>query len=246
MTGIALGHPTRMRYKIASIAQLLRLPAICSLCNQYHQGRLAICTDCNVYLTTLGPACQHCAHPVPDVHFLVCGQCCIKKPDIDYVFTRYQFEEPLRTLLHAFKYRENLHLLSYLGTLMNHSLPLDDYQTECLVPVPMHPKRLRQRGFNHAAELTKYLSRSLNRPYDLSLCQKRINTKPQAGLNARERRTNLRNTFASKPTPYQHITLIDDLLTTGSTANELARVLKKQGVRRVDLLCCARVIEHKT
>lgn len=230
-----------MRHKITSIAQLFRLPAICELCNHYHFGHLAICAECTTLLTPLGPACGYCALPLPDAAFLVCGVCCRKKPYVDTVMTAYCFEEPLRTLLHEFKYREGLHLLTFLTTLMLHALPADVYKTECLIPIPMHPKRLRQRGFNQAAELTKQLSRRLNIPCDLTHCQKRVNTMPQAGLSAKARRKNLRHVFQVNPKPYQHITLIDDLMTTGSTANELARMLKSQGVERVDLWCCARV-----
>lgn len=143
-------------------------------------------------------------------------------------------------VLHEFKYRAGLYLSSYLTKLMMDALPTG-YTTDCLVPVPMHPKRLRHRGFNQAAELTKQLSRHLKLSYDLTYCRKQVNTAPQAGLNAEARRKNLRDAFQVKTSDYKHVTLIDDLMTTGSTANELARVLKKQGVIRVDLWCCARV-----
>ncbi len=233
-----------MRHKIASITQMLRLPVICGLCNQYHTGKLAICKECTALLTPLGPACCYCALPLPDASFLVCGQCCRKKPYVDTVITAYRFEEPLRTLLHEFKYREGLYLSTFLTELMLHALPTDDYKTECLMPVPMHSTRLRKRGFNQAAELAKQLSRKLKLPCDLTHCRKSVNTAPQAGLNAKERKSNLRHAFQAKPKHYDHITLIDDLLTTGSTANELARLLKSQGVSRVDLWCCARVARH--
>lgn len=229
-----------MRHKISSIAQMLRLPAICGLCNQYHTGRLAICSQCTALLTPLGAACRYCALPLPDARFLVCGQCCRKKPDVDTVITAYCFEEPLRMVLHEFKYREGLYLSSYLTQLMLDALPAG-YTTDCLIPVPMHPKRLRHRGFNQAAELTKRLSRHLEISCDLTYCRKQVNTAPQAGLDAEARRKNLRDVFHVKTTHDKHVTLIDDLMTTGSTANELARVLKKQGVNRVDLWCCARV-----
>ncbi len=230
-----------MRHKINSIAQKLRLPAICGLCNQYYRSPLAICNECLALITPLGPACRQCAMPLPDDNHLLCGHCCQKKPWIDTVITAWRYEEPLRSLLHEFKYREGLHLVTLLSTLMMHALPAGGYTTECLVPVPMHPKRLRQRGFNQAAELTKHLGRRLAVPYELTLCKKIINTTPQAGLNAAERRRNLQRVFQANPGNYRHITLVDDLLTTGSTANELARVLKQHGVERVDLWCCARV-----
>lgn len=230
-----------MRQKIASIAHKFRLPAICGLCNQYHSNQLAICTSCIALLTPLGPSCTYCALPLPDSGFIICGRCCRKQPYVDKVITAYCFDEPLRTLLHEFKYREGLHLLTFLTSLMLQALPKEGYQTECLIPVPMHIKRLRHRGFNQAAELTKHLARKLNLPYDLAHCKKTLNTRPQAGLNANARQKNLRGAFQASPRNYKHITLIDDLFTTGSTANELARMLKGQGVTRVDLWCCARV-----
>jgi ComF family protein len=116
------------------------------------------------------------------------------------------------------------------------------HNPECLIPIPMHPKKLKQRGFNQAAILAKSLARRLKIPYDLNSCQKIINTDPQASMDGEKRQTNVRGTFSVKPLPYQHVTLIDDLLTTGSTANELARVLKKSGVQRVDIWCCARTV----
>ena len=230
-----------MRHRMVSISQWFQLPSICALCNQYHRGRLAVCAECLELLTPIGPACYHCALPLPDDDFLVCGHCCKKKPYFHHVIAAYRFEEPLRTLLHEFKYHDGLYLSSFLATLILNAIPTDAAKTQCLIPVPMHPKRLRQRGFNHAAELAKQLGRALKLPYKLSQCKKIINTVPQVSLNERQRQQNLRNAFLAEPLPYQHVTLIDDLLTTGSTANELAKILKKQGVARVDVWCCARV-----
>ena len=229
-----------MRHKIASIAQTFRLPAICSLCNQYHRSTLAICEPCYELLTRLNSACRHCAMPLPDAIFPVCGQCLRKKPAIDDVFTAYRFEEPLRTLLHEFKYHQGFYLRTFMAQLMLDALSCAAYKTECLIPIPMHRLRIQQRGFNHAAELTKYLGRRLKIPFDLSACQKIRHTEPQAGLSSKQRRKNIRKAFSASPQPYQHVTLIDDLLTTGSTANELAQTLKNNGVARVDLWCCAR------
>lgn len=233
-----------MRYKIASIPHLLRLPAICALCDHYHTGRFAVCSACTTLFMPLGAACHHCAHPLPDEKLLICGHCCKKPSVLDRTLTAYRFEEPLRTLMHDFKYREGLYLLTFLGMLMQHALPTEGYTTDCLIPVPMHPKRIRQRGFNHAAELAKHLSHHLKVPYDVSHCHKHRNTRPQAGLNQTERCQNLKGAFHVTPMPYAHVTLIDDLLTTGSTAKELAGTLKQQGVKRVDLWCCARTVGH--
>lgn len=106
----------------------------------------------------------------------------------------------------------------------------------------MHPKRLKKRGFNQAAVLTRLLAKSLNLSYDLAACKKIKNTQPQAHLDGDERQKNLHHAFHAPTLPYKHVVLIDDLMTTGNTANELARVLKQSGVLQVDVWCCARAV----
>lgn len=118
--------------------------------------------------------------------------------------------------------------------------PKNLHETDCLIPVPLHAKKLRERGFNQALELTKRLSKQLKIPYDCTVSNKIKYTSAQAGLNGEERRKNLRHSFVVKPNTYKHITIIDDLVTTGSTINELARAFKKVGTIRVDVWCCAR------
>lgn len=113
----------------------------------------------------------------------------------------------------------------------------------------MHPQRIKQRGYNQAAILAKALAKKLKLPCDLLHCQKIINTPPQASLDREQRHKNLHQAFRVRTLPYQHVALIDDLLTTGSTANELALTLKKAGIQRVDVWCCARTIpqdKHET
>lgn len=231
-----------MRQKIASITQMLRLPSVCVLCDQYHYQPIAVCNQCTHLLERLGPACHYCAFPLPDDIVLICGNCAKEKPAFDHTYTAYLFKEPLRTLLHEFKYHEAFYLTSFLAKLMLQAVPKGKLETQCLIPVPLHPKRLKQRGFNQAVLLCKNLAKALKIPYELSLCKKIIHTEPQVCLNREQRKQNLTAAFQSRQTHYQHITLIDDLLTTGSTAQELANLFKAQGVKRVDVWCCARAI----
>ena len=229
----------RIQNQINSITHLLRLSTDCLLCHIPHRDRFAVCARCDQSLLMLGPSCQTCASPIPDSTVAWCGACCFEKPSIDHVYTVYRFEEPLRTVLHEFKYHEGLYLTSYLSKLMQQALP-NAYTTECLIPVPMHPKQLKLRGFNQSILLAKYLSSQINYPVDLQCCKKIINTPKQATLDAKTRRQNLENAFYISAIPYQHVTLVDDLITTGSTANEIAKRLKQAGARRVDLICCAK------
>jgi len=235
--------PTQFRQATQRIRRYLQPPACCILCHQSNVNAQILCDACYPLLPELGPACNYCAIPLVDGGEGLCGMCCQKKPDLDRVITAYRFEEPLRSWLHAFKYHEQLYLSSLLTDLMLRASH-DPTTIECFIPIPMHTKRLRKRGFNQAAMLAIHLSQHLRRPCELYQCNKIINTMPQAGLNASLRKTNLKNAFTANTLPYQQVTLIDDLYTTGSTANELARTLKRQGVKRVELWCCARAVPH--
>ena len=217
----------------------LRLAVICRICRQYHRDQYAICHACIALLDPLGPACRSCAIPLPQKTPSICGACSVKPPDLDRVYTAYRFTEPLRTLLHAFKYEAALYLASFLTQLMLEAKDEDD-ASECLIPIPLHGTRLQNRGFNQAAILAQNLSTLIQKPCLLQGCTKILPTLAQAGLDAKQRRTNLLHAFQAGALPYQHITLIDDLFTTGATANAVAKTLKQAGVRRVDLWCCAR------
>ncbi len=225
-----------------SIPQAFKLPIYCALCKQQHRHPHAVCEHCHRLLEPLHHSCYHCALPLPSSDFLICGLCIKEKPAVDHAIAAYRFEEPLRRLLHAFKYQEGLYLCSYLAHLLLDKLDDFDKKTQCLIPVPLHPLRLKQRGFNQAALLAQYLGRQLKIPCDLKRCSKQHNTPAQAQLSANERRKNLHNAFHCPTLPYQHVTLIDDLLTTGSTVNELAKTLKQKGVQRVDVWACAKAV----
>lgn len=233
-----------MHQKITSITQWWQLPSICVLCHHYHRNRYAVCLACAGSLSRIKDACKRCRLPLADGGTSECGYCIKEKPAFDQVLSAWSFEEPLRTLLHQFKYREALFLGRFMAQLMKDALPETPYRPDCLVPVPMHPQRLRQRGFNQATELAKLLAKELNIPVKSKLCKKIVNTEAQVLLDGKKRRQNLQKVFLAKPNHYQHVTLVDDLLTTGGTANALAIALKEQGVARVDVWCVARTPER--
>jgi ComF family protein len=114
---------------------------------------------------------------------------------------------------------------------------------DCLLPVPLARKRLRERGFNQAAMLARWLSNDLNIPYDEHLLLRPHETVAQQDLDAKTRQRNLLQAFAlaeGAQVKGRHLALIDDVLTTGATANSLARLLMDAGARQVDVYCLAR------
>ena len=194
-----------MRHKLLSIAQRIRLPSICVLCNQFHRANLAVCDFCITLLPTLEPACKQCAFPLPDNQYLVCGHCIKKPPHFDTTTINYSFEEPLRGLLHCFKYQNGLYLGSFLAQLIVNAWKKQPSYPQCLIPVPMHPKKLKSRGFNQTVLLTRFLNKQLKIPFDLINCQKMMNTTPQAELDGSKRTQNIKGAFTVNRLPYTHV-----------------------------------------
>lgn len=227
--------------RLQSITQIKPLPSTCPLCNQYHQESLVLCSDCKSLLHPLGYHCSHCAHPLPQSEHPLCGYCIQQQPYFDKIYTAYLFQEPLRTLIHQFKYNQSLYLTAFMAHLILEAISPLHLGTPCLLPVPMHRKNIKARGYNHAAELVKYLASYLGIPFHLRAAQKISHTPNQASLGLRERQTNLKHAFGVRAVRQSHVVIVDDLVTTGSTVNELARLLKQKGASRVDVFCCARV-----
>ena len=217
------------------------LTSVCVLCNTLHRERYAVCELCLHDLPRLGPSCITCTKLLPRAQSLHCQACVRQKPALDFILCAHRFSTPLRHLLHQFKYHQALYLAPVLAALMRQALPIH-YTTECLIPIPMHSTQLKRRGFNQTQLLAHCLSRAIQRPVIHQLCTKIRETAHQAGLSARARKANLAQAFNVLPTHLQHVTLVDDLITTGSTANELARLLKQNGVKQVDLWCCAKAV----
>lgn len=229
-----------MVLKFKSITQFMRIPACCPLCQQLHRSKHIVCSNCQQSLLPINNPCRCCAASLNDVKGGLCGRCIKQPPAFDRIFCHYQFDDVIRLLLHRYKYQNALYLRDFLAQMILDALTEMRQYPECLIPVPLHPARMKERGFNQSAELTKRLAKKLHIPSVLNLCSKEKHTPAQVKLDARQRQRNLENAFSCKPSPYRHIAIIDDLLTTGSTVQALASVLKRKGVQRVDVWCCAR------
>jgi ComF family protein len=206
----------------------------------------AICIACETELPWLGDHCQTCALPLPAAG-LTCGQCLNQPPAFEQVIAPWTYSFPVDTLITRFKHSAQWPLGHLLAELLAQSLQhrfgdnLD--RPDVLVPVPLAGKRLRKRGFNQAAMLARWLGASLDIACDEQLLMRTQDTGAQQELKAEARKTNLRNAFTLKPNAFvkgQHLALVDDVLTTGATAQALARLLMKAGAARVDVYCLAR------
>lgn len=215
---------------------------VCILCAQQHETKQPICERCQALLIPLINPCKQCATPTPPelLQDHRCRFCITNPPPLDAIFAPYRFEDPLRTLLHEFKYHDKIFLAPFLANLMTNCLPSSIRSKTCLVPVPSYRKRIHERGYNQSAILCQYLSKKTKFPYLMNQIKKIKHTPPQAGLDKKTRQQNLKNAFQCRHIPYTHVILVDDLVTTGSTANEIAITLKQSGVSSVSLWCVAK------
>ena len=214
-------------------------PVRCVLCDAATDQNRDLCTACLNDLPRLHQVCPGCGVAMPVEINQRCGRCLNEPPAFDSVWAPFSYEFPLDGLIQKFKFGDRLVYGRLLARLMLETgRPL---LPELLVPVPLHPTRLRERGFNQATELALHLGRELGLPVSRTLLKRTRDTPAQAGLDAARRRANLNRAFDLQGVlNHQHVALVDDVMTTGSTAHRCARTLKSAGATRVDIWVCAR------
>lgn len=226
------------------------LPNACLLCLQKITDSAAkLCASCHANLPWQPVACRICAYPLAVnatevINPSVCGQCLQNPPPFEFAYSALQYETPVDHWVLGLKFSQQLVYAKLLADLLLSRLP---YQTdspdkpELIIPMPLHPQRLRERGYNQALEIARPLAKKLRIPLALKDCQRVIATAPQASMPAEERRKNVKQAFQVSPDlKARHVAIVDDVVTTGSTVAELARALREVGVKRVDVWCCAR------
>ncbi|MNS24354.1 DNA utilization protein GntX [compost metagenome] len=218
----------------------------CLLCDETADGIPPVCTACEIELPWLGDHCLTCALPLPAAG-LTCGHCLKQPPAFEHVISPWTYSFPVDSLITRFKHNAKWPfgrlLAELLAQYLQHRFEDDLQRPDALIPVPLATRRLRQRGFNQAAMLARWLSDALDIPCDERLLRRTQDTDAQQALNAQARRKNLRNAFSLIPgaaVKGRHLALIDDVLTTGATAQALAWLLIDAGAVRVDVYCLAR------
>jgi ComF family protein len=203
-----------------------------------------ICGKC---LTTLSriepPLCPLCGRP--QLQGLLCDACAGWEADIEGIRSPYKFDGVLRQAIHEFKYKNLRALAPVLAQLMNEYILENHLSAEVLVPVPLHNKRLRERGYNQSTLLAKELGRLTGLPVNENCLTRSHYHLPQAKTsNVQERRQNVRDAFlcCNDSLKDNDILLVDDVATSGATLNACASVLKAKGVRSVRGLTLAREI----
>jgi ComF family protein len=216
------------------------LPWRCLLCGVAGASDKDLCVDCSAELPRNTHCCQRCALPLP-VSAPLCGRCQRKAPPWDAAWAPFRYAWPLDRLETRFKFGRDLAAGRVLATMWQQE-PRALEPPQLILPVPLHPRRLRERGYNQALELAKPLARALGVACRHDLLQRTRHTDAQTGLDAAERRRNLRKAFALRQSTVlpDHVVVLDDVFTTGATLAECARLLKRAGVARVDVWALAR------
>lgn len=232
----------------------------------YNQLRALLCTciACDAKPPVMNSfLCGGCCHLIPDWRMPRCRGCglyiakenatlqtcgaCLKKPRaFDRVYAVFPFEFPINHFIYELKSHGRLIFADFFAAYFIKYFS-DWYANDCipdiLIPMPLHRRRLAERGFNQAGEITKIVAKGLSIPCELSCMQRIIYTKTQRYLNKMSRSRNVRGVFSlSKPLSAKHYVVIDDVLASGHTAASLACTLKSAGAQRVDLWCCARAM----
>ncbi|WP_167367341.1 ComF family protein [Solemya elarraichensis gill symbiont] len=167
-------------------------------------------------------------------------------PAFDHCIAPLHYSDPLRQLHLNFKFHQDLAAGNLLANLLCDSLCQRRELPQLLVPIPLHAERMRQRGFDQALEIAKVLARRLQIPLQTGLLVRNNSTQPQSGLSRTQRHKNLCNAFTlTQPMCEQHVALVDDIMTTGSTFDAAAQLFKKAGIETVEAWAVGRSVRDE-
>jgi ComF family protein len=232
----------------------LLYPPRCLICGIFLNGERSggespyVCTRCLAgFSRVCSPRCPVCGTPfrsgIAEDH--VCEDCLRKRPFFDRAGAPFVYEGELMKAIHEFKYEGRSRMAGWLGPLLASFAEgwVREGSGVLLMPVPLHPKRLRKRGFNQSLLLARHVAKRLGAQVDFLSLRRIRDTTPQTGLKRDERRKNVRRAFEvvdRSAVRRKRIVLVDDVATTGSTLNECARVLRRAGCAEVYGLVLAR------
>jgi ComF family protein len=216
-------------------------PHCCILCKAHCKQHLDLCWQCQQDLPYVHHACSYCAKELPN-NVNVCGACLRKPPPFNYTFALCYYDFPITKIITDLKFNHKLAHARVLGEIMAaRLLQLRTTWPECLIPVPLSTKRLRERGFNQAVELARPIAARLHVPINFTSCRRVRHTEAQAMIPARQRYKNVRNAFVVNSNfKAKHVAIIDDVVTTGSTVAELSHVIRQAGAEIIEIWCCAK------
>lgn len=226
---------------------------VCSTHDTADPSGPGVCPACRAAIVlNRPPFCRKCSRCLGShIEQTYCKECRNAKPSFDFAWGACLYEDPLKELIHRFKYGQKTRLRRLFADVMISHIKeydLDIGQFDAIVPVPLSSTRLRERGYNQARLLAKELSEKFSIPLEENRLRRLRHTGPQSLLDEKQRWTNIKGAFTIrklKNLRRENILLVDDLLTTGATASEAARALKDAGAGTVGVLTLAITAERQ-
>ena len=224
------------------------LPTLCLVCRRTLRGAYSLCRDCEAELPWLENACGRCGEELTESGADLCSRCRLQPPEFDSCHAPFAYRPPVDKLIVDYKFNADFaggYALSRILARFMTRRWRGGKVPDLLLPVPLHASRLRRRGFNQALEIARVLAAESGTPLCPRGLRKLRPSRPQTEMQgARERGANIRASFGvardSAIRDARRVALVDDVVTTMSTALELTRVLKQAGVEEVEVCCLAR------
>ena len=215
----------------------------CILCNKpiSKNNTYSMCKDCFNSMNFILDGCVKCGKPIinyslEEQNIEGCNYCLNKGFYFDKVISCIEYTDISKRIIFGLKYNNKTYLVKYIAMVMKEKLELENIKFDYILFVPLHKNRLRKRGFNQAEKIAKKLGQLIDKPVGDSIIRK-YNTKRLYKLGKEERINELKNAFTIKNSTIdiknKNILLVDDIFTTGSTVNEISKVLKLHGVNKV-------------
>lgn len=227
--------------------QSILYPPVCLLCRGPGQPGLDLCAACQGELPVNRVCCPRCARPLAGTfggaQAIPCGRCVRWSPAFDASLGPLLYQVPVDRFVQRLKFHGQLVYGRLLAELLAAAVIASNRgaMAECLIPVPLHPRRLRERGYNQSQVIAHHLGRCLGLPVLRGAVTRARPTASQRGLGARARRGNLKGAFAAAiPLAGAKVAIVDDVMTTGATAHEVACALRRAGATHIEVWCTAR------
>lgn len=212
---------------------------VCVLCGAL--GKFCVCSACEATFVSRPNRCFSCAATLQS-NLQFCGTCLRQSPSFSATHTAYDYSGNYAHVIREFKFAPRLCIGDYLA----HQL-FDLYQKigvnyDAIVPMPLSNSRLKSRGFNQVHELLRVIKRRTNVKIDTESVRRIKATTPLFALSADDRRREIKGAFVAKNLNYQRVLLVDDVMTTGASLNELSKTLIRAGVKKCDVMTLARAV----
>jgi ComF family protein len=250
-TGAATGHVVKFASAANALTQTILnglLPRHCLMCG-FASGMVNLCGPCADELPRVGHSCLQCGLPMSHIADRFCGHCLRKPPPWDFAVSALAYRFPVDQLVCRFKFGRSLACGQVLSSELIKAIESRrSLLPGCILPVPLHRLRHFSRTFNQADLLARHVGKALGLPVYGSILRRRRRTRAHSGLDALTRKQNIKGAFACKitadqRTSFEHVALVDDVMTTGATLAECAGMLKKAGAGTVSVWVAARTLE---